>query len=140
MWENYAFKSQGICLEYNFEEVLLAIDKLKIRFFPIRYINDRKQVKDIQFGPNEYEMDESDELMARKYILSCMTKERVPYANESEWRVLCEDIDESIDKGKLFDFIKPNKIYFGKNINRNEEFKTAIENVARELEIPIVQI
>ena len=42
MWENYALESQGICLEYNFEEVLLAIDKLKIRFFPIRYINNRR--------------------------------------------------------------------------------------------------
>lgn len=140
MWENYALKSQGICLEYNFEEVLLAIDKLKIRFFPIRYVDNRKQLKDIQFGPIEYEMDPSDELMARKYILSCMTKERVPYAEESEWRVLCENIDESIEKGQLYDFIKPSKIYLGKNINKGNEFKTAIENVAKELEIPLIQM
>ena len=54
--------------------------------------------------------------------------------------MLCENIDETIDRGKLFDFIKPNKIYLGKNINKNKEFKAAIVNLADELEIPLVQI
>lgn len=140
MWEQYAANSKGICLEYDFTEVLMAISELNIRFFPVRYVDDRTKVKDIQFGAMEYADDAPDELMAKKYILSCMTKNKVPYANECEWRVLCEDMDETIDRGKLFDFIKPSKIYLGKNIFQNQAFEMNILQVADELHIPVQYI
>lgn len=95
------------------------------------------KTKDIQFGPLEYADDALDELMGRKYILSCMTKNKVPYAKESEWRVLCEDMDDSIDKGKLFGFVKPCKIYLGKNTTQNKNFEKGVQEVASELGIPI---
>jgi len=139
MWEQYTCNSEGICLEYEFEDVLKAIADLNIRFFPVRYVEDRTKTKDIQFGATEYAEDASDELMARKYILSCMTKNKVPYANESEWRVLCENMDDSIEKGKLFDFVKPSKIYLGKNISKNEVFEKEILVVAKELGVPVMR-
>lgn len=140
MWEQYTSNSEGICLEYEFEDVLKAIADLNIRFFPVRYVEDRSKTKDIQFGPDEYADDAPDELMERKYILSCMTKSKIPYAKESEWRVLCEDMDDSIKKGKLFDFAKPGKIYLGKNIFKNDVFETGIVEAANELGIPTIYI
>ena len=139
MWEQYTCNSEGICLEYEFEDVLKAIADLNIRFFPVRYVEDRTKTKDIQFGATEYAEDAPDELMARKYILSCMTKNKVPYANESEWRVLCENMDDSIEKGKLFDFVKPSKIYLGKNISKNEVFDKEILVVSKELGVPVMR-
>lgn len=137
MWNQYAAEAQGVCLEYEFGDVLKAIDNLNIRFFPVRYVDDRTKVKDIQFGKAEYADDESYELMSKKYILSCMTKNKIPYAQESEWRVLCEDMDETIDNGKLFDFVKPSKIYLGKKISQNQIFEKNILQVAKELHIPV---
>lgn len=69
MWEHYAANSEGICLEYEFEEVLRAIADLNIKFFPVRYVEDRTKTKDIQFGPVEYSDDAPDEVTERKYIL-----------------------------------------------------------------------
>lgn len=136
MWEHYASDSEGICLEYDIEEVLDAIKNLNIRIFPVRYVDDRLQTKDIQFGVEEYE-EETGELMERKYILSCMTKNKIPYARESEWRTLCENVDDEIVNGKKFDFIKPCKIYLGKNCSNNNRFHEEIIKVAKELGIPI---
>lgn len=141
MWEEYALHSEGICLEYDFEDVLRAITRLNMRFFPIRYVEDRNKTKDIQFGPKEYAENASEELMYRKYILSCLTKDKVPYAKESEWRVLCDKTDIPMtEKGKLFKFIRPNKIYLGKNISQNNHFEKEIISVANEYGISVVQI
>ena len=138
MWKHYASDSKGICLEYDIEDVLDVIDNLNIRIFPVRYVDDRLKTKDIQFGVEEY-VEESGELMKRKYILSCMTKNKVPYARESEWRILCENVENEVVNGKKFNFIKPCKIYLGKNCLKNDIFYDEIIKVARELDIPICE-
>lgn len=40
MWENYAENYAGICLEYDVEDVLKAISKENLRFFPIWYVEE----------------------------------------------------------------------------------------------------
>lgn len=141
MWETYTKNSEGLCLEYDFSDVLYAISGLNIRLFPIRYVKNRNQTKDIQFGPAEYAEDAPDELMRNKYILSCMTKNRLPYSKDSEWRVLCEQPEDLplTESGKLFPFIRPSKIHLGKNIDHNPQFKSAVIDMCTESNIPLVQ-
>ena len=140
MWENYAENNTGICLEYDVEDVLTAIIKEDLRFFPIWYVEDRNKVKDIQFGPEEYAEEAPEERMRDKYILSCLTKNKVPYSSESEWRVLCErtTIPET-ENGKLYDFIRPSTIYLGKNISDNVWFEEGVRNVADKYKIPLLE-
>lgn len=141
MWEKYTCDYEGVCLEYDFEEVLYAIKKLKIRFMPIRYVDDRAKTKDIQFGPEEYAKSSPEELMERKYILSCLTKNRIPFSKESEWRIMSESTNLPINEnGKLFEFIKPHKVYLGKNIGRNEWFESEIRNASGKLGIEICEM
>ena len=132
MWKEYAVDSEGICLEYDFETILETVSDNKVlHLCPIRYVEDRKQTKDILFGPTDYEEETPDKVMQNKYRLSCMTKDKVPYSKESEWRLLCLETNIPItQKGKSFDFIRPSKIYLGKNIDRNPKFKSGILNVA----------
>ena len=89
MWKKYAVNCTGVCLEYDVEDVFEAIRKEHLHLFPIWYVDDRKKVKDIQFGPDDYAEEAPDEKMMRKYILSCLTKNKIPYSCESEWRILC---------------------------------------------------
>lgn len=48
-------------------------------------------------------------------------------------------MDDSIEKGKLFNFVKPSKIYLGKNISKNEVFEKEILVVSKELGIPVMR-
>lgn len=137
MWTEYANDSQGICLEYDFLEVLIAIKNNDLWIFPVRYVDERNRTKDIQFGVNEYVNDESGELMAKKYMLSCLTKNKHPYSKDSEWRVICKNTDETIEKGKMFQFIKPSRIYMGKNISNNLEFEQAVLELGKQLNIAV---
>lgn len=60
-------------------------------------------------------------------MLSCLTKNRVPYSCEHEWRLIYEHIE--LDDGKtgaLFDFIPPSKIILGSHISKNPIFENAI--------------
>ena len=140
MWRNYAENYTGICLEYDVGDVLKAIRKEDLRFFPIRYVDDRNKVRDIQFGPNEYAEEVSEKRMRDKYILSCLTKNKVPYSNESEWRLLCENITiPDAENGKLYDFIRPSTIYLGKNISDNLWFEEGIRNIADKYKIPLIE-
>ena len=72
-------------------------------------------------------------------MISCMTKNKIPYSRESEWRILSNDVDEFIKNGKLDSFIKPSRIFLGKNIFTNLGFKNEIEKVAAKLGISVVQ-
>lgn len=139
MWENYADHSSGICLEFDFEKVLQAIASQNIlRFFPVCYLDNRNDTKAIQFGEKEY-ADETGNKMIEKYFLSCMTKEKVPYSREREWRIMCtfSGLDYNED-GKLFSFVNPDKIYIGKNAN--EAFRESVKYIAEKHNIIIEEL
>lgn len=144
MWEKYAEQSKGVCFEYDCKRVLEAIAGMpSVRFFPVWYVENRTKISEIQFGVKDYE-HATDTEMYQKYVLSCMVKNRVPYAQESEWRIFYADpnydfrFNSSYEKGKLFDFIKPDKIYLGKNIG--DDYKLEFEAIAKKNDICVEQI
>lgn len=67
-----------------------------------------------------------------------MTKNKIPYAQESEWRILSE-LSLTPNNGESFDFIRPCRIHLGKNISRNTDFHNGILQIAHEYKIPITQ-
>lgn len=143
MWNEYASNSEGICLEYDLQHVLEEIKKNEdLELCPVRYVENRKITKDIMFDSMDYFSEELDaiERTRYKYYLSCMTKDRIPYVSESEWRLICFETNIPIQQeGKKIGFLKPSKIYLGKNIDRNLQFKVEILKVAEEQGIDVVQ-
>lgn len=131
MWEKYAQNDEGVCFEYDMNSIVLNI-KQNLRFFPIRYVDDRSNTQDICFDSSDYnDTDGAYQQAAKKYMLSCLTKNKVPYAQEYEWQLMCEHIELEAGKtGMLFDFILPSKIILGSNISKNPTFESAITKCA----------
>lgn len=141
MWEHYAQHHEGVCFEYEMDQVILAI-KNDLRFFPIRYVDWRNDIEDIRFDLSDYaDINKSFHRSRMKYSISCLTKNKVPYSNEYEWRLLYEYMELKDGKtGHLFNFILPSKIYLGKNIVNNTAFEKEIIDFANSAEIPIEKI
>ena len=135
MWKNYAKNFEGICLIYNLREVILSFkEEFGYRIFPVRYVDDREKQEDIRFGVNEYgKSDDCYENETKKYILSCLTKDKIPYSKEAEWRIFSEYEELPKDaKGKKFDFVvKPKGIIMGKNISINPEFEESVNKYSK---------
>lgn len=138
MWKHYAQNSEGICFEYEMDNIIMGI-KHPLRFFPIRYVDNRSETKDIKFNSHDFnDIDVSYENAANKYMISCLTKDKVPYAQEYEWRLICDHIKLDDSKtGTLFDFVLPSKIILGNNISNHSNFENAIMECARNKGIPI---
>lgn len=138
MWEHYAQNSEGICFEYEMDNIVMGI-KHPLRFFPIRYVDNRSETKDIKFNSDDFKDTSINcEKAANKYMLSCLTKDKVPYAKEYEWRIIYDHIKLNDNKtGALFDFILPSKIILGKNISNNRDFANAIIKCAKNKGINI---
>lgn len=132
MWDNYAQNSEGICFEYEMDTVIMNV-KPPLRLFPIRYVDDRSKIQDIKFDSSDFNNTAvSYENSARKYMLSCLTKDKFPYAKEYEWRLIYDHINLDNDiTGALFDFVLPSKIILGKNISNNPDFANAIIKCAK---------
>ena len=56
-----------------------------------------------------------------------MTKERIPYSSEAEWRLFSDfsELEEG-ENGKKFDFLKPRAIVMGRNVERNLDFRDRV--------------
>lgn len=131
MWDKYASKSEGICLVYNLYEVLLAAGE-ELKFYPVRYVDNRRSQKDIWFTSKEYNESDDYEPAHLKFLLSCLTKERIPYGKEAEWRFFHDftALDKG-ENGKKIDFhVKPQAIIMGKNIDNNPAFRDRVQNYA----------
>ena len=140
MWENYAQNGEGICLEYDMADVLLGHDSM-LKIFPVRYVEDRNKTEDIFFTSKELnDTDEAFDNARRKYLLSCMTKNRIPFSQEREWRLLCEyqELNDG-ENGKLYDFVPPTKIVLGKNISKHPEFMEKVLEYALNKKIDVEQ-
>ena len=140
MWEKYANDSEGICLMYNLREIFLNLPK-ELKFYPVRYVDVRKAQQDIYFTSNEYNNGNDSEPEHLKFLLSCLTKEKVPYSSEAEWRLFYDNALLEIDKvGQYFDFlIKPKALIMGKNIDRNSAFKKRVEEYASKNDIKLLK-
>ena len=133
MWNSYAASRAGFCLEYDIRDVVNQILKMEhTSIIPVRYVDDRKQTEDIYFTSEDFK---DDEKMQRKYRLSCMTKNKVPYVKEREWRILESDVYDLEEDGRLTEFIFPKKIYLGKNMS--EEYKLKLTEIATKHNIQI---
>lgn len=129
MWDEYASNSEGICLLYNLYDVLLAAGE-ELKFYPVRYVDNRRSQKDIWFTSKGYNESDDYEPAHLKFLLSCLTKERIPYSKEAEWRFFHDfaSLDKS-ESGKKFDFhVKPRAVIMGKNIDNNPGFKDRVQN------------
>ncbi len=140
MWKKYAHNYEGICIRYNIKDIMMSHSK-ELRFFPVRYVNDRKHQKDILFDSKDY-FDENPDNERQKYLLSCFTKE-YDYQKEREWRLFGDNKSPSSlkDKGKEFDFdIKPVTIFMGKRISENPTFESKVKEYASKHKIELIQM
>lgn len=131
MWKKYADDSEGICLVYNLREIFINLSE-NLKFYPVRYVDDRKKQRDIWFTSQEYNNEDNSEPEHLKFLLSCLTKDKVPYSSEAEWRLFYDSASLKDDEdGQFFDFsIKPKMVIMGKNIDRNINFRKSVEEYA----------
>ena len=136
MWENYASKKTGVALEYDLQNILKQLCLMPdIKLFPVRYVDERANTEDIWFGPEDYNSEGNDKIL-QKYILSCLTKNRFPYSQESEWRFISLTPETSMHYENLkHPFIRPNKIILGENIEKNKQFEYKIIECAETYNI-----
>ena len=128
MWRKYANDSEGICLVYNLREIFINLPK-DLKFYPVRYVDDRKEQYDIRFTSQEYNNKNDSEQEHLKFLLSCLTKNKVPYSSEAEWRLFYDNaLLNDDEKGQCFNFIiKPKVVIMGRNIDRNIDYKKRVE-------------
>ena len=53
--------------------------------------------------------------------------------------IMCTSLYIRRKNGKLYNFIRPKKIYLGKNISDNLRFEEGIRNIADKYKIPLGQ-
>lgn len=138
MWKHYAQNSEGICFEYEMDSIIMGI-KTPLRFFPVRYVENRSETKDIKLNSDDFKDTIINcEKAAKKYLLSCLTKDKFPYAKEYEWRLIYDHITlDNNSTGTLFDFILPSKVILGKNISKNPSFSDSIIECAKNKGITV---
>ena len=72
---------------------------------------------------------------------SCLTKERIPYSSEAEWRLFSDfsELEEG-ENGKKFDFlVKPCAIVMGRNIERNLDFRDRVREYSSKSGIRLLK-
>lgn len=134
MWEKYAYNGEGICLVYDLLDVMTSKPE-EMRLYPVRYVEDRKSSEDIWFGVEEYgDAPDGYKKEELKYLLSCFTKDKIPYSREAEWRLLCEEECASpTDIGREYDFrVKPSIIIMGDSISNNPGFESRVRKYAAD--------
>ena len=81
---------------------------------------DISQEQYIWFTSKEYNFEDNSEPEYLKFLFSCLTKERIPYSSEAEWRLFSDfsELEEG-ENGKKFDFlVKPRAIVLRSNAVR----------------------
>lgn len=132
MWENYANKNEGFCVEYNIEKIKDSIefseyDKLLL-IVPIIYGErleiDIKSLFELAFLKMDKQSNLNlEEKLENDIIISIITKKE-EYSFEKEWRLL-------VDKNNLKDNILP--FEFVSAIYLGDEIKTDWKNELIEL-------
>ncbi len=140
MWETYADNNKGICLIYDFLDILKKIkDCEDMSIMPVRYVDNRDQCAEICLNHKDL-LEVSDETEA-KYRLTCTTKERSDYSFEEEWRLIYEREKTDIDGKKIGDnipFMKPKMIICGSLVDKKSLEYQRLINIAEEKKIKVL--
>lgn len=138
MWKQYADNSNGICLVYNFLNVLEKIENTQgMSIMPVRYVDDRNKCKDICLNHKDL-LEYNDESEA-KYQLTCTTKEKLKYSFEEEWRLIYEREKEDTDGiGDCIPFINPTLIICGSLVDKKTSEYQKLISIAEKKEIKVI--
>ena len=140
MWEDYADHGRGICLAYEASSLLGEVKKyesLGVQFLPIRYVDDRNSCRDMML--NHQDLLEDLYETTNKLLLACMTKNRMKYSKEEEWRLLMYgERKERLGNGMCAPFINPNIIFCGPEIDKQCEDYQRLIAVAKQKNIDVV--
>jgi len=139
MWEYYAGKKTGVCLEYSTSQ----IDPfMKYHLHQVSYVT-REQLPDLIKIASEHKFRALPNIV--KYALTCKVDD---WAWQKEWRLIMDagcfyrslnDTPETFWKnGKLISFCKPSKIFLGTEIS--PENKDYITQLASKHNIPVLQM
>lgn len=149
MWGNYAEKNSGVCIEYDltnsgYNPILprLSVEKqdppinLLNFLFPVEYINDRSDMKDILEVASRNHSD-TEQTRVAEYI--SLLKKHEEWAYEKEWRIILPlNVHREKEKAGLTrDFMKPSAIYLGVNFNIVNLSK--VKEFAENRKIPLYQ-
>lgn len=148
MWENYAGKYSGYCIEFDFSNGL-RVDYLKnsaifqalLLLLPVIYTEERPPFNTAQFLRMQYEdefeknknsIDQWDEVFQSCSFYEQMLIKHPCYSYEKEWRIIFSDYTSQLLK---FPFMSA--IYLGKDIGDNE--KNKLIEIAKKINISVYQ-
>lgn len=140
LWETYAKRYTGFCIEYDLSTVEENIKVgILTKFAPIIY-GFKKPIDFInifKIAKKQYCNEDLDSQVLRDYDVQFNIQYRtksITYAHEKEWRFYCNK--EMVDSRK-YNFPYISKIYLGKDIKSRN--KSRIVNIARKLEVEVYQ-
>jgi len=102
MWQYYAEKNKGICIEYSINAEKLVNNKTNIYFLPVIYTNDYNK-----YYPYDIDNDKKNKLIS----IICSVLKMEDWKFEKEWRMISFK-DEDLEKNP-FVKLEINAIYFG---------------------------
>ena len=148
MWENYAGKYSGYCIEFDFSNGLRtdylrnsSIFQALLLLLPVIYTEDRPPFNTARFLRMQYEdefettknaFDQMDEVLESCSFYEQMIIKHPSYAYEKEWRIVFSDYTPQLLK---FPFMSA--IYLGKDIGDNE--KSKLIEIAKKINISVYQ-
>lgn len=121
MWSHYAEKHKGICLEYDFSEIIIQGFKI----YPVIY---KSVFKDL---------DEAFKKNINEFTVNAIYTKALDWRYESEWRLM--EFKETEDKGYKKKFIKPKRIYIGCK-NESKEVKESLVGFCKVQNIELYQM
>lgn len=140
MWKEYAGSYTGICLAYDFMDVLNEIARAKMmQLMPVRYVENRGKCRDI-FWEREDLINPNDKT-DDKFKLACVTKEKIKFSFEEEWRLIYPRVRATQDKlnGECISFVNPRYIICGEYIDKSSANYQKLSEIAEEKGIEIMQ-
>ncbi len=120
MWYKYADRNEGMCLEYNYEDIQKFAESNKLVLLPVIYDDEEHEELTGTLGN----------------VLSMMTKS-TDEAVEFEWRLWKYD-KASQDIGKILSGVFPKKVHVGDMADQDTGTWEELEKVCREKDIEMI--
>ncbi len=116
MWQYYAEKNMGICIEYSMNKEMLLNNDADIYFLPVIYTNDYNE-----YFPYDLSVEKKNKLIS----IMCSVLKMEEWKFEKEWRIIAFD-DERLQKNPYVK-LEINAIYFG--ISTPQPIKNVIKGL-----------
>lgn len=101
MWEHYANRENGFCLEYDMTKFRKK-DVLRREMFPVHYMDERVILDSL------LQSNHPKNVWSSQILIAILTKKKMKYRDEKEWGfVLGNTAYDSNKSGLTFPFIKP---------------------------------